>query len=115
MENEKDKDLYNLPTGQKMLTEDDVRIIVSQQLRSIIYPTVVTSGFLQSGNFISGSAGWKLSPTGAEFQEVTIAGVVVATQGTFGGDGSDGALTASSGTTDIDLAGAKTVVKNYTS
>ena len=37
-----------------------------------------------------------------------------ASQGTFGGDGSDGALSASSGTTDIDLAGAKSVVKNYT-
>lgn len=33
----------------------------------------------------------------------------------FGGDGSDGALTVSSGTTNIDLAGARVVVKNYTS
>ncbi len=33
----------------------------------------------------------------------------------FGGDGSDGALTISSGITTIDLASAATVVKNYTS
>lgn len=33
----------------------------------------------------------------------------------FGGDGSDGALTISSGTTTIDLLGAKSVEKNYTS
>lgn len=33
----------------------------------------------------------------------------------FGGDGSDGALSISSGTTQIDLAGAALVIKNYTS
>ena len=115
MDENDNKDLYSLPTGQKMLTEDDVRIIISQQLRSIIYPTVVTSGFLQSGNFVSGTSGWKLSPTGAEFQSVTIAGVLLATQGTFGGDGSDGALTITTGTTTVDLANAQTVVKNYSS
>lgn len=32
----------------------------------------------------------------------------------FGGDGSDGALTVTSGTTSIDLAGSAFVVKNYT-
>lgn len=37
------------------------------------------------------------------------------TQGTFGGDGSDGALSISSGTTTIDLGSANYVVKNYTS
>lgn len=33
----------------------------------------------------------------------------------FGGSGSDGALSITSGTTNIDLAGAQVVVKNYTS
>lgn len=33
----------------------------------------------------------------------------------FGGDGSDGALSISSGTTTLDLGGAAVVVKNYTS
>lgn len=36
-------------------------------------------------------------------------------QSTFGGDGSDGALSVSSGATDIDLGGEQIVVKNYTS
>lgn len=36
-------------------------------------------------------------------------------QGFFGGDGSDGALSISSGTTTISAAGASTLVKNYTS
>ena len=35
--------------------------------------------------------------------------------GTFGGNGADGALSISSGVTNIDLGGAATVVKNYTS
>lgn len=115
MADSENKDLYTLPKDTKILTEDDVRIIVSQQLRSIIFPTVVSSGFLQSGNYVAGSMGWKLTPTGAEFQSVTIAGVTLTTQGTFGGDGSDGALTITTGTTTIDLAGAKTIVKNYSS
>jgi len=37
------------------------------------------------------------------------------TIGTFGGDGSDGALSASSGTTTLDASGARVLVKNYTS
>lgn len=36
-------------------------------------------------------------------------------KGTFGGDGSDGALSTSGGTVDIDCSAAATVVKNYTS
>ncbi|MFA7287038.1 MAG: LamG-like jellyroll fold domain-containing protein [Patescibacteria group bacterium] len=39
---------------------------------------------------------------------------VTTSQGTFGGDGSDGALSTSSGTTTIDLGGAAYFVKNYT-
>lgn len=42
----------------------------------------------------------------------TISGYVVSGKGAFGGDGSDGAL---SGTTAIDLGGARLVVKQYTS
>ncbi len=46
---------------------------------------------------------------------LTINGYLQSTQGTFGGDGSDGALSISSGTTNIDASGANFVVKNYTS
>lgn len=41
--------------------------------------------------------------------------VPVTTTGTFGGDGSDGALTLTSGTTTISAASAALLVKNYTS
>lgn len=114
-EDKGDNLIYSLGGGQKILSEDDVRVIVSQQLRSIIFPTVVQSSYLQSGNFISGTSGWRLSPTTAEFQSVTIAGVVLTTKGSFGGDGTDGALTITAGTTTLDLGGATTYVKNYTS
>lgn len=42
-------------------------------------------------------------------------GYVQTSIGVFGGDGSDGALSISSGTTTIDLAGAAIFVKNYSS
>ncbi len=45
----------------------------------------------------------------------TISGVPLISQGTFGGDGSDGALSSASGTTSIDVGGAAYYVKNYTS
>lgn len=46
---------------------------------------------------------------------MVINGYVQTSIGAFGGDGSDGALSISSGTTTIDLAGAAVVTKNYTS
>lgn|SRR3990167_4293316 len=45
----------------------------------------------------------------------TINGYVVTSVGVFGGTGTDGALSISSGTTTIDLGGASVVIKNYTS
>ncbi len=54
--------------------------------------------------------------TGAAiFNSATIAGYVVGSKGAFGGDGSDGALSLTSGTTNFDLAGAAVYVKNYSS
>lgn len=46
-------------------------------------------------------------------ESIVLDGVVLTSQGTFGGDGSDGALTITTGTTTIDLANAKITVKNY--
>lgn len=46
---------------------------------------------------------------------VSIDGIVLVTVGSFGGDGSDGALTVSSGTTTIDLGSSSFVTKNYSS
>lgn len=46
---------------------------------------------------------------------LTVNGYVVSSKGSFGGDGSDGALTVTSGTTTIDLGGNSVVVKQYSS
>ena len=46
--------------------------------------------------------------------EGEVVGYVPTSGGSFGGDGSDGALEVSSGTTQIDAANAEVVVKNYT-
>jgi hypothetical protein len=48
-------------------------------------------------------------------ESITIDGYVVETQGSFGGDGSDGALAITSGTTTISAASAMKLTKNYTS
>ena len=114
MDEDKDK-IYHISDKDRPLNEDDVRIIVAQQLRNITAPTVVQAGYLQSGNFVSGSAGWQLTPTGAEFQTLTISGVQLTTRGSFGGDGSDGALAITSGTTTVDLGGASLAVLQYSS
>lgn len=47
--------------------------------------------------------------------EVFADNVPTLSRGFFGGDGSDGTLSITSGTTTIDLLGAEVVVKNYTS
>lgn len=51
----------------------------------------------------------------AVFSSITVTGYTPVTRGTFGGDGSDGALTISSGTTTLSFASASFLVKNYTS
>lgn len=60
---------------------------------------------------IGNSSGNKLTWDGTT---LTIKGNLTA-KGVFGGDGSDGALSISSGTTTINLGNAKVVTKNYTS
>lgn len=63
-----------------------------------------------------GAAPASISKTGAAvFSSATITGVVINSKGSFGGDGSDGALSVTSGTTTISLGGAQVVVKQYTS
>lgn len=47
--------------------------------------------------------------------DLTVNGYVASSIGAFGGDGSDGALSISSGTTTINASSARVVVKNYTS
>lgn len=74
----------------------------------------------------SGSVAFSAGPTGSPTVTISQAGILTATGaiingyaqtniGTFGGDGSDGALTITSGTTTVNLGGAAVVTKNYTS
>ena len=61
---------------------------------------IITGQAIQSGNFVAGTSGWQINSDGsAEFQSVTIDGVAVTGKGTFVGDGADGQLSISSGTT----------------
>ena len=61
---------------------------------------------------VGNPAGNYIAWDGAAF---VVNGFVLSTKGSFGGNGADGALTITSGTTTIDLEGAAFVVKNYTS
>lgn len=73
-----------------------------------------TKGIVEEATDAEVSAGTATGATGAKLfvtpAKLRSGGVLK-----FGGTGSDGALSISSGTTTIDLANAKTVVKNYTS
>jgi len=74
--------------------------------------TILREGEFQSPNFRTNQTGWKVDSEGnAEFQSVKIR----LSKGVFGGDGSDGALDITSGTTTIDLESADIVTKNFTS
>ena len=78
--------------------------------------SVMKGGSMQSPNYVPDSSGWFINSQGdAEFQSITLSGFVLTNKGTFGGDGSDGALSITSGTTTIDCANAAIVIKNYTS
>ena len=75
--------------------------------------SVVKEGSLKSPNYVKGQVGWSINSDGtAEFQGLVIGGVVQTSKGTFGGDGSDGALTVSANI-DIDALTVNYVVKNY--
>lgn len=91
-----------------------------EELPSNIVPgpngSVLESGNFQSPNYAKGTAGWMVDSYGnAEFRSLTIGGYLLSSKGSFGGDGSNGALNVTSGTTTIDLANATFVTKTYSS
>ncbi len=91
-------ELYFTPNFQHFLTED--------QQDALENPT--------SGTALSASNGV------VDDNDTTGTGSVVRQSVTsaiekFGGDGSDGALTVTTGTTNLDASGAKVLIKNYTS
>ena len=58
--------IYQLQPEASGLTEQDVRNIVTGMMMQFSFPSKISSGFLQSQNFVSGSSGWQLRPDGAE-------------------------------------------------
>jgi hypothetical protein len=132
--------LYHLPEPESQMSENDIRGIVNNSFNNFQQSTRIQKGYVQTGGganaggtavatqptdiiFWAGAthasratAPFRVSANGDVVMEsATIDGVPVATQGYFGGDGSDGALSISSGTTTINLGGSAYVVKNYTS
>jgi hypothetical protein len=69
--------------GTITATEIESATITGDELNSI---TINASRYIQSPDFVSGSAGWKIEGDGnAEFSEVTVRGVVYADTGRIGG------------------------------
>ncbi|HJO96311.1 MAG TPA: hypothetical protein QF753_23195, partial [Victivallales bacterium] len=69
--------------GTITATEIESATITGDELNSI---TINASRYIQSPDFVSGSAGWKIEGDGnAEFSEVTVRGVVYANTGRMGG------------------------------
>lgn len=76
--------------------------------------TIVAGNDIVASDFVSTSSG---AGDSGKVAKLNASGKIPATflRGGFGGTGADGALTITSGTTNIDLAGSQIVVKNYTS
>ena len=69
--------------GTITATEIESATITGDELNSI---TINASRYIQSPDFVSGSAGWKIEGDGnAEFSEVTVRGVIYANTGRIGG------------------------------
>ena len=65
--------------------------------------------------FSIGTGGSSTNSLTWDGSNLTVNGYVSSSLGAFGGDGSDGALTVTSDTTNIDASGASVLVKQYTS
>lgn len=92
----------------------DVNSLGVKTIKKTDGATDLSSGDIQQGQLIM------VQYDGTNFQMMNMVGNGVATASElnaakkFGGDGSDGALSISSGTTTVDLGNEKIVIKNYT-
>jgi len=81
--------------------------------------TDLDAGDIQNGQIVEveydGTNFQLMSPVGHDLATTVELDTAVANAVRFGGTGADGALSISSGTTDIDCGAAQLVVKNYTS
>jgi hypothetical protein len=85
------RNLYRNTTGESMLAsqipQDQSSVYSEDLLSGEVDGTIsFTGGFIQSKNFVSGSAGWRLSANGTlEAINATLSGTITATAGTIGG------------------------------
>jgi len=61
---------------KRYLTEDEVRALISTSMLNQTEPQRVQSGYIESGNYASGT-GWKLTSTEAIFPAITVTGGTV--------------------------------------
>lgn len=74
------------PSEEQYVTRDGVLGLISSSLTNFTEISRVQRGLLQSGNFVSGSTGWRLLATGDfEGNNGTFRGTITATTGTIGG------------------------------
>lgn len=86
------------PFIQEQIPEEEQKILSEQEVRSII------DDYLLNGNYLIRTRDGSV---------VSLSELLAQTQKAFGGDGSDGDLIISSGTTTLDLSGARYFAKNY--
>jgi len=114
-----EKDIFDYKFGKdlyRIATDPISKALIYNVTEDAVSPSLTNTGdSIQSTNFATGSAGWQIKSDGtAEFQSVTVAGVALTSQGTFGGDGTNGALSVT-GTTDLDVGAARVFIRNYSS
>lgn len=114
-----DQEKEIVPQNTVVFSQPEIPDIPVPPLPIVATPlgAVLSNGEFASPNYRRGESGWRIDSEGnAEFQSLTIAGTFVEiSKGTFGGDGTDGVLAITSGTTTLDLGASKVFSKNYSS
>lgn len=82
-----DFEAFNIESGaENFLTREEVIGLINGTLTNFTNTSRVQRGFLQSGNFNTGSAGWQILANGnVEFNDGDFRGTITATDGTIGG------------------------------
>lgn len=112
------------PESDSQVDEDRIRALIQDGIKGYRAPLQTGAGNqifrssnrgIQLGNSTFDLAPFRVDMDGNLFaSSVTIAGILLATSATFGGDGSDGPMVITSGVTNVDLLGQAFVTKNYT-
>jgi len=122
--------MATIPRDKNLFKQVEIaEIVLPRETNIVPNPdgSTINRGAFASPNFITGTngSGWRLDSNGnveandgvfrgeLTASELTLDGFIVSAIGTFGGDGSDGALSITSGTTTNDLSNAKITYFNY--